>query len=115
MCRARLTGAKLVLADARALPLRAGVVGRLTAIGLEEYLREKSVLWAEIARALAGGGHAVVTVATPVPINLIRVALGKRIYLSDFFDTKKFWEREGLRVVKVENTLLQKVVLLRKV
>jgi SAM-dependent methyltransferase len=106
--------ARVVVADVRALPFRAGSADLVTALGVSEYVPDQSRLWREISRVLCPGGHAVVTISPRSGLNRVRRVWGMPLYLRTPGEVGTEWDGAGLQFLEGKSTTLQWIALLRK-
>ena len=102
-----------IAGDALTLPAKSGSFPLVSAIGLLEYIEDKSAFLLEVGRILSPGGHALLTFAPPNLFNRMRIIHGQRL----FFISKELWEdilSEHWQIIQRRSTLLQEQFLIRK-
>jgi ubiquinone/menaquinone biosynthesis C-methylase UbiE len=102
-----------VVGSVNHLPFRKNCTPLVTAIGLSEYIRDKSKFIGEINRVLKKEGYVLTTISPPSFLNRLRNLLGNRVYLVEPESWKKLLQSHGWTYLGERKTLLQRQYLHR--
>lgn len=98
--------------DAVFLPFRDHTFPVILAIGLTEYLADKTFFFQEIVRVLDPKGYFLVTISPPNTLNAIRNLLGSRIYPTGMDQWETAIDSTGFSVIDQKKSLIQMQYLL---
>ncbi len=107
--------AKLLQAEASALPIAANSVEFVTAIGLSEYLRQIEPLFDEVFRILRDNGFLVLTFSPPGIWTRLRLLLGHQIYCRTLEELITIAWNKGFQIIKSSRSFMQGQVLFQKI
>jgi SAM-dependent methyltransferase len=97
----------VVRTDASSLPFCGLSFDFISAVGLTEYLKDKTVFLAEVRRVLERGGIFIVTVSPPGLASFLRQAHGLRIFPVDQDEWEKLVMSAGFSIIAKKKSLIQ--------
>jgi ubiquinone/menaquinone biosynthesis C-methylase UbiE len=107
--------AKLLQAEAIALPIATNSVELVTAIGLSEYLWQIESFFDEVFRILKNNGFLVLTFSPPGIWTQLRLLLGHQIYSRTQEDLITIARKKQFQIMKTSRSLMQGQVLFQKI
>ena len=102
-------------AEGSALPFHPGIFDFVSAIGVCEYVSDKSKFLNEIKRVMSADGYCLITIAPDSVINWSRNFLGSRIYTISIQKWRELLNQQGLKILAEKHSLLQSQFLLQQI
>lgn len=106
--------AKFIQADALFLPFKETCFTAVLCIGLSEYVKDISLLLAELQRIIQKDGYLVFTISPPGLFTTLRILMGHKLYPRKAAEVEYFLANYHFHIQQKSKTPLQIQYLLRK-